>query len=182
MGPHRERVKVETRGRGVLLPDLKLALDTSAPGFESVVSHAHGDHIPWDARHAWASPETADLLAIRKPDLRVTTLPWREPAKVGRAKVTLLPAGHILGSALTLVESPEGERLLYTADTKTRPALTTPTAEFPEAEALRATAARWAKETIAAGEVPVFLGYALGKGQELLAILHEGGVPTVAHG
>jgi Cft2 family RNA processing exonuclease len=194
-------VKVETRGRGVLLPELKLALDTAAPGFQSVVSHAHGDHIPWEARSAWASTETADLLSLRKPDLAVAEMPWREPVKVGRAKVTLLPAGHILGSALTLVEAPDGERLLYTADTKTRPGLTTPTAEFPEAdvlvvestfglpiyhfpptEALRAAAVRWAKETLAAGEVPVFLGYALGKGQEILAILHEGGVPTVAHG
>jgi len=193
-------VKVETLGRGVLLPGPKLALDTSAPGFASVVSHAHGDHIPWDAREAWASPETADLLAIRKPDLRVRVLPWREPTRVGAARVTLFPAGHILGSALTLVEF-EGSRLLYTADTKTRDALTTPRAEFPEAdtlivestfglpiyhfppaEALRASAVAFAKETLAAGEVPVFLGYALGKGQEILAILTEGGVPTIAHG
>ncbi|MEA3201535.1 MAG: ligase 1 [Thermoplasmata archaeon] len=193
-------MKVETRGRGVLLPDLKLALDTSAPGFESLVSHAHGDHIPWEARDAWASPETADLVRLRAPLLRVREIPWREPVRVGRAKVTLVPAGHILGSACTLVEA-DGERLLYTADTKAREGLTTPPAEFPEADtlivestfglpiyrfppahALRETAARFARETIAAGEVPVFLGYALGKSQEILAILQGAGVPAVAHG
>jgi Cft2 family RNA processing exonuclease len=194
-------VKVETLGRGVLLPELKLALDTSARGFASVVSHAHGDHIPWEAQEAWASPETRDLLALRKPDLVVHEIPWREPTRVGATRITLFPAGHILGSAVTLVEAPDGDRLLYTADTKTREGLTTPLAEFPEAdtlivestfglpiyhfpptEALRGRAVRWAKETIAEGEVPVFLGYALGKSQELLAILHAGGVPTVAHG
>jgi Cft2 family RNA processing exonuclease len=193
-------MKVETRGRGVLLPDLKLALDTAAPGFESIVSHAHGDHIPWDARHAWCSPETAALLRVRAPLITPEVIPWREPTRMGRATVTLFPAGHILGSACTLVEA-EGERLLYTADTKTREGLTTPPAEFPEADtlvvestfglpiyrfpptqALRETATRFARETIAAGEVPVFLGYALGKSQEILAILQEAGVPAVAHG
>lgn len=194
-------MRVETLGRGVLLPDLKLALDTSAPGFESVVSHGHGDHIPWEATRAWASAPTRDILAIRKPDLAVATIPWREPTRVGKAKVTLFPAGHILGSALTLVEAPDGGTLLYTGDTKTRDALTTAPAEYPEAEelivestfglpvfrfpsreAVAERAAAFARETLAAGEVPVFLGYALGKGQEILALLAEQGVPTVAHG
>lgn len=194
-------MKVETLGRGVLLPELRLALDTSARGSESVVSHAHGDHIPWEATHAHATPETADLLALRKPDLAVSPHPYGEPFRAGRAKVTFLPAGHVLGSALTLVEAPDGETLLYTADTKTRASLTARQAEYPRAdvlvvestfglplfrfpshEALARRAAAFARETLDAGEVPVFLGYALGKGQEILALLAEAGVPTVAHG
>jgi Cft2 family RNA processing exonuclease len=194
-------VKVETRGRGVLLPELRLALDTSAPGFESVVSHGHGDHIPWEATHAYATPETRDILAVRKPDLAVTAVPYGETFRAGTAKVTFHPAGHILGSALTHVEAQGGETLLYTGDTKTRPSLTARTAEyvaadnlvvestfglpifrFPPHEKLRDCAARFARETLAEGEVPVFLGYALGKSQELLALLTEAGIPTVAHG
>ena len=192
---------METLGRGVLLPELRLALDTSAPGYESLVSHAHGDHIPWEARHAYATPETADILAVRKPDLAVTAVPYGETFRAGRAKVTFHPAGHILGSALTHVEAPDGETLLYTGDTKTRPSLTARSGEyvpadvlvvestfglpiyrFPDIEELTARAAAFARETLAEGEVPVFLGYALGKSQELLALLTKAGVPTVAHG
>jgi Cft2 family RNA processing exonuclease len=194
-------VQVRTLGRGVLLPELKLALDTSAPGYESLVSHAHGDHIPWEATHARSSAETADILAVRKPDLRVTTMPWRERVKVGAAHVTLYPAGHILGSALTLIEAPDGETLLYTGDTKTRVGLTCPQAEFPEADTLvvestfglpvyrfpdtdelMARAGAFAKETLEEGAIPLFLGYALGKAQEILALLTRAGVPTIAHG
>lgn len=194
-------MKVDTLGRGVLLPELKLALDTSAPGFESVVSHAHGDHIPWEAKHAYATPETCDIMAIRSPFIRTTALPWREPTSIGRAKVTMLPAGHILGSALTLVEAPDGSTLLYTADTKTRPSLTTPLAEYPEADELIVEStfglpvfrfpdyaelgermAAWARSVLAEGATPVFLGYALGKSQEILAALTRRGVPTIAHG
>jgi len=193
-------VKVETLGRGVLLPELKLALDTSAPGFESIVSHGHGDHIAWDAQHVFATPETCDIIALRAPFLRTTPVPWREPTRIGRAKVTFHPAGHILGSALTLIEA-DGASLLYTADTKTRPSLTTPLAEFPQADELIVEStfglpiyrfpdyaelgdrmAAWARAALAEGATPVFLGYTLGKSQEVLATLERRGVPTVAHG
>ena len=185
----------------MLLPELRLALDAHVPGYDSIVSHAHGDHIPWEATHAWSSDETADLLAVRKPDLRVERLPWREPVRVGAARVTLHPSGHILGSALVHVEAPDGETLLYTGDTKTHASLTAARAEFVEADVLVvestfglpvfrfppreevvAKMARFAKETLAEGETPVFLGYALGKAQEILASLAEAGVPTIAHG
>ena len=211
-------MRVRTLGRGVLLPELKLALDTSAPGFESVVSHGHGDHVPWglnvppgtsgssaqapaEATRAWASPETADILSVRAPLIRVTAIPWREPTRVGAARVTLLPAGHILGSALTLVEAPDGATLLYTGDTKARASLTCDAPEFPQADelivestfglpiyrfpaldALQERAAAFARAAFAEGAVPVFLGYALGKAQEILAMLTRAGVPTVAHG
>lgn len=194
-------MKVDTLGRGVLLPELKLALDTSAPGYESIVSHAHGDHIPWDAKHAYATPETCDLLAIRAPFLRTTSVPWRERTRVGTAHVTFSPAGHILGSALTLIEAPDGATLLYTGDTKTRPSLTTAPAEYPRADELIVEStfglpifrfpeyaelgermAAWAREAIAGDAVPVFLGYALGKSQEICAILQGHGIPVIAHG
>lgn len=192
---------VRTLGRGVLLPELKLALDTSAPGFTSLVSHGHGDHIPWDATRAHASAETADIMAVRSPFIDVEVMPWREVVKIGQARVTLHPAGHILGSALTHIEAPDGSTLLYTGDTKTRTGLSCPTAEFPEAKGLiiestfglpifrfpgtpelQERAVAFARATLAEGAVPVFLGYALGKAQELLLMLTAGGVPTIAHG
>jgi Cft2 family RNA processing exonuclease len=196
------RMQVRTLGQGVLLPELKLALDAAAPGYASVVSHGHGDHVPWDAQGTvLASPETVDVLARRAPLLRADSLPWGEEVRVGDARVTLRPAGHILGSACVHVRAPDGSTLLYTGDTKTREGLTCPRGEFPEADELvvestfglpiyrfpetaelQRRAVEFARATIEAGEVPVFLGYALGKAQEILAILTRGGVPTVAHG
>lgn len=194
-------MKVTTAGRGVLLPELRLALDTSAPGLTSLVSHAHGDHIPYEAREAYASPETADLMALRAPDINVTRIPWRETVRIGEARVTLYPSGHVLGGALTLIEAPDGERLLYTADTKTTRALTCEPAEYPEADTLivestfglpvfrwpardvlTAQMAAFARDTLAEGAVPVFLAYSLGKGQETLSILGHEGIPTAVHG
>ena len=194
-------LRVETAGRGVLLPDVRLALDTAAPGYASLVSHAHGDHVPWDAREAWCSAETADVMGIRAPAIRAHVLPWREGVEVNGARVTLRPAGHILGSACVHVEAPDGSTLLYTGDTKTRPGLTCAPAEyaeadtlvvestfglpiyrFPDLDELERRAAEFARATLAEGAVPVFLGYALGKAQEVCALLNKAGVPVVAHG
>lgn len=194
-------LRVETAGRGVLLPELRLALDTAAPGYASLVSHAHGDHIPWDAREAWCSAETADVMALRAPHVQPHVVPWGEAVEVNGATVTLHPAGHILGSACIHVSAPDGSTLLYTGDTKTRPGLTCPPAAYAEAETLvvestfglpiyrfpalddlQARAVRFARAALAEGATPVFLGYALGKAQELVAMLGRGGVPVVAHG
>lgn len=194
-------MKVETRGAGVLLPDHRIALDTQAPGYASIVSHAHGDHIPWEATSAWASPETCDLLAVRKPDLATTAIPWREPVRVNGARVTIHPAGHILGSACVRIEAPSGESILYTGDTRARPSATAPAAEYPEADVLvvestfglpifrfpgrdatQERMAAFARATLEDGAVPVFLGYSLGKAQEIIKLLERRGIPAVAHG
>ncbi len=194
-------VQVTTLGAGILVPRLKLALDSATPNYATLISHAHADHIPWDATHAYASPETCDLLALRRPELATTPLPWREPTRIGDARVTLYPAGHVLGSALTLIEAASGETLLYTGDTKPRAGFTCPRAEYPRADALvvestfalpifrfppleeiAARAVAFARSTLDEGVTPVFTGYALGKSQEIAAILLRGGIGVVAHG
>jgi Cft2 family RNA processing exonuclease len=194
-------VDVGTRGQGLLLPELRLALDAHAPGYDCLVSHAHGDHIPWEAAHAYASPETADLLALRHPSLRVTPIAWGEVVRIGGARVSLHPAGHILGSAAIRVEAPDGDSLLYTGDTNTQVPFTCPPAELPAADTLvvestfglpifrfppraevAARAVAFARETLDAGATPVFLGYALGKAQELTKLLGDAGVPVAVHG
>src|SRR6185503_11962663 len=97
-----------------------LRLDPRRRQPRAVVSHAHADHV---ARHKrWVTtPATAALCARRweARDLEVHDfdVPWRE----GEATFTLLPAGHILGSAMVLVEI-DGLRVLYTGDFRLRPA------------------------------------------------------------
>lgn len=194
-------MRVESPGSGVVLPELRLAFDLHVPGHDIVVSHAHGDHVPWGAPHAYASKETADLLAIRSPELDVTVLPWGEPTRIGESLVTLHPAGHILGSALVHVETRSGETLLYTGDTKptecrsceppryveadtliVESTFGLPIFRFPGRARLEETAVAFARETLAEGKTPVFLGYNLGKAQELIALLGHNGVPVSAHG
>lgn len=177
-----------------------LWLDSRRPKAFGVVTHAHGDHV---ARHTTVlcTPETAALMRRRRH-----TSPcylerrYGETTTVGDLKVTLLPAGHILGSAMVLLEGPGG-RLLYTGDVRPEGGLTCPPAapeqadvliteatfgrpdhRFPPAEAMRAELVRFAREALAAGVTPVFLAYALGKAQEVMTALGRAAIPVAAHG
>src|SRR6202047_1777346 len=85
--------------RGILLPELDLWLDPQDERDTAFVSHAHSDHIG-NHREVILSETTAKLMAARLPGRRVEhALPFRSPMHFRGATVTLLPAGHIFGSA-----------------------------------------------------------------------------------
>lgn len=196
-------MKVAAGSRGVLLPDALLALDVHHPdpGWRSVCSHAHSDHIPFGAAETHATPATADLLALRAPQIRVRRHAYGEPFELNGARVTFFPSGHVLGAALTLVEH-RGETLLYTADFKLREPFTCdpcarglsadalvvestfalPVYQFPSSRDAQAKAARFAEEVLESNGTPVFLGYNLGKAHELARLLGERGVNVAMHG
>src|SRR5579871_2726121 len=106
-------------GGGVFLPRLGLWLDphTAQKGVERVfVSHAHSDHIGAH-REVILTEATANLMKTRvSGSRREHRLALRERILFeGGATpfhITLLPAGHIYGSAMALIEA-EGESLLY---------------------------------------------------------------------
>ncbi|MHC4932745.1 MAG: MBL fold metallo-hydrolase, partial [Planctomycetota bacterium] len=177
-----------------------LWLDARRSKALGVISHAHGDHV---ARHQTilCTPETAALVR-RRSGGSPTFIEARygDQTTVGDLTVTLLPAGHILGSAMVLLEGPSGS-LLYTGDVRAEGGLTCPPAApvpadvlvteatfgrpdcvFPPPSEVRAEMVAWAREVLEEGTTPVFAAYALGKGQEVMAALAAAGVPVAAHG
>ena len=193
----------EVRSRnGIWLPQIEWHLDAHHPARRSVISHAHFDHV---AKHieAICTPETAKLLAARgaKTGNALRSLPFNEPFNITpAATLTLVPAGHVLGSAQALIEHPDYGRLLYTGDFKTRSSLTvepcaTPEADvlilettfarphyvFPSATETMAKSIAFCRDTLAANEIPVLLGYSLGRSQEILAHLANAELPIMLH-
>src|SRR5205085_7391756 len=85
--------------RGVYLPAHDLWLDPWDPKPLAFVSHAHSDHIA-PHQEVIASERTARLMQARMPGARVEhVLPFGEERRVHDVDLTLLPAGHIFGSA-----------------------------------------------------------------------------------
>ena len=106
---------------GIFLPDLDLWLDPGTKRSIAFVSHAHSDHTGYHAE-VILSEITARLMAARLPGNRIEhALPFHRRFQFRDASITLLPAGHILGSAQIYVENGEGASLLYTGDFKLRP-------------------------------------------------------------
>jgi DNA ligase-1 len=191
----------------VFLPQLGLWLDAHDPqlGAERVfVSHAHSDHTGLH-REVILSEPTSRLMHARIPGQ------WLEqvmPLGVAREfvhnstpfRITLTPAGHIFGSAMSLIES-QGRSLLYTGDFKLRKGLSAESCEplaadilimettygrpmyrFPPTADVMAGVIRFCREALDNEETPVLLGYSLGKSQEILCALGEAGLPLMLHG
>jgi DNA ligase-1 len=186
--------------RGIYLPAQKLWLDPWEPKRFAFVSHAHSDHIaPHD--EIIVSEVTARLMQTRLPGKRFEHIvPFNETRSIRDVEVTLLPAGHIFGSAQLFVSSPEGT-LLYTGDFKLRPGKSAEPAQWREAETLimETTFGRpryhfppaervvkeivdFCRDTIDDGAVPVLLGYSLGKAQEILCALEGADLTPMLHG
>ena len=186
---------------GIYLPGSGLWLDSKRKTPVGIVSHAHSDHAGWHPVTI-ASFATMDLMKARRPvptGCTLIELDYGETYSTDRARITLMPAGHILGSAQVLVETAEG-RLLYTGDFKRRESLTCqeaaavkadtlvmectfghPRYAFPPVERLRESIRSFCSQSLSEGLVPILLAYSLGKSQELLAILAGSGMEVVVH-
>src|SRR5215216_2415206 len=89
---------------GVHLPDSDLWLDPHHARETAIVSHAHADHMCAHGR-VLATPATAAMMRVRGArGCHFQNIEFGEVIEIGGAEVTLVPAGHVLGSAQVLVE------------------------------------------------------------------------------
>ncbi|MFC4553169.1 mRNA cleavage and polyadenylation specificity factor-like protein [Halorussus sp. GCM10023401] len=171
----------------------------SAVGDVNVLSHAHADHtFRRTPGTVVCSAETAALVEARTG----TSVPDHVEST---DEISLLPAGHVVGSRAALVEhGPDsetpGRRVLYTGDFSVRDRLylegfdpvdadvlvmeTTygkPTYRFPPEAELQAEIRDWLADH---PDRPLFLfGYSLGRAQKLQALAREAtNRPLVVHG
>ena len=186
--------------RGVHLPKQDLWLDPWDAKRFAFISHAHSDHIAPHQEIIISEP-TARLLQSRLPGRRTEhVLPFGGERTVRGIGVTLLPAGHIFGSAQCFLSLGD-ETLLYTGDFKLRPGKSAEQAQwrhaetlimettfglpryrFPPTEQVIDQMISFCRETIDAGNVAVLLGYSLGKAQEILCSLDGAGLTPMLHG
>ncbi len=197
---------IQYRFGGICLPQLSLWLDPHEPqlgAFRAFVSHAHSDHIALH-REVILSAPTSKLMQARLGGQRLEHILEFGKKQDFHARqpfaCTLLPAGHIFGSAMALLEVDQC-RLLYTGDFKLRRGLSAehcepqpadilimettfarPHYRFPEREAVMRGIIRFCREALDNDETPVLLGYSLGKCQELLCGLGDAGLPIMLHG
>jgi putative mRNA 3-end processing factor len=84
-------------------------VDPWAPVPHAVITHAHGDHARFGCAAYLCATPCAPLLRRRfGPASIIQPVPYGETIALGRARVSLHPAGHILGSAQVRVEGSGG--------------------------------------------------------------------------
>lgn len=150
---------------------------------ESLISHAHTDHLPTSFKklEAICSPESKDFIAARRK---------RQITIVNDPRVHMLEAGHIAGSRMFLLNV--DKTVLYTGDYCTREKMHTAAAKphkcdiliteatyglpkyvFPEHRETISLARDWLEDLIREETCAVLLAYPLGKSQELSAALRD---------
>jgi putative mRNA 3-end processing factor len=165
----------------------------------AIVTHGHSDHARPVADKFIAAEGNEGILAHRLPGSSVRTLRYGESLTIGDARVSLHPAGHVLGSAQVRVEI-GGEVWVVSGDYKLAPDPTCapfepvrchafiteatfglPIFRWAETQSVVDDIVQWRRRCRDLERTPVLFGYALGKAERLLALL-DGEGPFVVHG
>lgn len=113
---------LQLRPEGLWCPAGRFHVDPVRPVDRAVVTHAHADHCRPGSRALLATAETVAIARARfgpSAFARVQPIPTGAPLRIGDATVTLVPAGHVLGSAQVVIEA-GGARAVVSGDYKRR--------------------------------------------------------------
>jgi len=188
--------------------DLRVApinafIDPPGPRDRAIITHGHADHARAGHGAVLATPDTIAIMKARYGEDsagRFQALPFGQPLEVDGVTITLLPAGHILGSAQVLLEY-QGRRVTVTGDYKRLPDRTAQPFELARCDLLVTEAtfglpvfqhpdpadeiARLLRSVAGYPQRAHVVGsYALGKAQRVIALIRDAGydAPIYLHG
>ena len=96
-------------------------IDPWLPVERAVITHAHGDHARPGSASYLAAKCGVPILQVRLgPEARIEGAGYGEIRDINGVKISLHPAGHVLGSAQVRIES-QGEVWVVTGDYKLDP-------------------------------------------------------------
>jgi putative mRNA 3-end processing factor len=175
------------------LNGLNVSLDRRESGSDiDFISHAHSDHTSAakSSKHVLASDQTVQLME-RAYDVNIGNI-------ADNTGIRLLEAGHMLGAKQMYIEdSKTNERIVYTGDFQMQKSRTAnpievvetdslimtsvypdPGVVFDDKEEVAAAIQQWVGGSLRSGIV-LFSAYAMGKAQELIALLNEADIKPV---
>ncbi|MGZ9410567.1 MAG: DNA ligase-associated DEXH box helicase, partial [Methylocystis sp.] len=170
---------------GLYCPPGNFHIDPWRPAALAVITHGHSDHARWGSGAYLCHEDCAPILRRRLGDVRIETLRYGERRDIGEVRLSLHPAGHVLGSAQVRIEH-RGEVWVASGDYKLEadgvraPFEPVPCDVFitestfglpiyrwrPQSEVMADINSWWA-ENARAGRASVMQAYGLGKAQRL---------------
>jgi putative mRNA 3-end processing factor len=185
---------------GLYCPPGDFHIDPVRPVARAVITHGHADHARAGHEQVAATRETLDIMAVRYGEAFAGSsraLAHGETIARDGVEITLVPAGHVLGSAQVVVRW-KGMTAVVSGDYKRRRDPTCPAFEPVPCDVF-VTEATFGlpvfRHPDAAGEVARLLrsveqfpdrthlvgAYALGKAQRIIALLREAGHDRTIH-
>jgi putative mRNA 3-end processing factor len=188
------------RPEGLYCPVGDFYIDPWRPVNSAVITHAHSDHARTGHERYLAHHDSAGTLKTRLGSINLQTLAYREPVMHNGVRVSLHPAGHVLGSAQVRVEH-KGQVWVASGDYKldadatcdafepvkchtfiTESTFGLPVYRWPHSDELFADINSWWQSNAQAGRTSVLFCYAFGKAQRILSGVDASIGPLVMHG
>lgn len=188
------------RPEGLYCPPGDFHIDPWRPVERAVITHAHGDHARPGSTKYLSTEAGAVVLRKRLGDIALDAVPYGQSIDMDGVKVSLHPAGHVLGSAQVRIEH-RGEVWVVSGDYKTESDMTCQAFEpvrchtfvtestfglpiyhwMPQRQIFSDIDAWW-RANADEGRASVIFGYAFGKAQRLLAGIDASIGPIICHG
>jgi putative mRNA 3-end processing factor len=191
---------VVQRPEGLYCPPGDFYIDPWRPVERAVITHAHADHARAGNGHYLAAAPAEGVLRARLGDIDLQTLRYGEAIEHHGVRVSLHPAGHVLGSAQ--VRLAHGGRVwVASGDYKVAPDRTCepfepvrcdvfitestfglPIYRWRPDDELFADLNGWWSRNALAGRASVLACYSFGKAQRILSGVDPSIGPIVVHG
>lgn len=178
-------------GKGIYCAAGDFYIDPWQPVKRAVITHAHSDHARPGSESYLCHHFTKPLLQLRLGNPECMSVEWGEPVMMNDVRISLHPAGHIIGSSQVRVEY-QGEVWVVTGDFKTEDdgisgemelvlcdVLITestfglPIYQWKPQQQLFCDIQNWIYGNRSEGKNSVLIAYSLGKAQRLLSCLSE---------
>ena len=182
---------IEFTNKGLYCTAGGFFIDPWQPVEKAVITHAHSDHARWGSQYYLCHHLTAPLLKHRLGDINIDTVEWGRTLLLNGVKVSLHPAGHIIGSSQVRIEY-KNEVWVFSGDYKTEDdgisgvfepvrcnvfisesTFGLPIYKWKPQANIFQSIRDWIKESHEKGKTPVIIGYSLGKAQRILECVAE---------
>lgn len=178
--------------KGFYCPQADLYIDPWRPVKKAVITHAHADHCRSGHKAYLAHKDSIAAMRYRfGAKLPVKGLDFGETIDINGVKLSLHPAGHIIGSAQVRLEY-KGEVWVISGDYKTTDDGLVPPFEpvqchnfisectfglpvfvWKDQTEIRKEILAWHNQNVELGQHTILVGYSLGKAQRLLHLLRD---------
>ena len=191
---------IESTENGLYCAQGGFYIDPWRPVDKAVITHAHSDHARAGSGSYLCHRLTLPLLELRLGPHVYQAVEWGEPVYLNGVRVSLHPAGHIIGSSQIRVEY-RGEVWVASGDYKTEDdglsgafeavrchtfitesTFGLPIYNWKPQPELFASMEEWVRANAAKDRASVLIAYSLGKAQRVVAGLGHVAGPVHMHG
>ncbi|SFP74225.1 ligase-associated DNA damage response exonuclease [Parafilimonas terrae] len=191
---------IEFTDKGLFCRAGNFYIDPWKPVNYAIITHAHSDHAKWGSKNYLCHTLTKPLLQARLGNNHYETMEWNETKTINGVKVSLHPAGHIIGSSQVRVEC-NNEVWVASGDYKvandgisgafepvkcnafiTESTFGLPIYCWKHQEAVFENMRNWILANKALNKTSIIIAYSLGKAQRVLKALEDFDETIFMHG